>query len=127
MKPKLVAALIAVPIGFFAYNPLHAAAAVRHAPATCAGHAVTRVVSAQSPHVTNGTAHRDIVLIKAAGHVFNARGGNDLVCGSAGHDVITGGRGADVIRGLGGNDVIDGDNGDDELNGNGGDDVLNGG
>ena len=122
---RLLPLVLAAPMSVFAYHPLQAIASEHGA--TCAGMAATIVVTSGSPHVVHGTAHRDVIDIKNAGHVVRAGRGNDVICGSSGHDVIFGGAGNDDVQGNGGNDDIDGDDGNDDLSGGAGNDEINGG
>src|SRR3954451_14586447 len=106
-RTRFVGLAMSVPMALFAYNPLHAMASTTTTP-TCDGLAATKVVTAHSPHTVYGTQHRDVIVIKNAGHVVYARRGSDVICGSPGHDVIRAGAGNDVVRGRGGNDTISG-------------------
>ena len=67
-----------------------------------------------------------MILVRDAGHVIWAHGGNDLVCGSAGHDVVHAGLGADTVLAADGDDDVTGGPGDDDIQGNQGDDDLQG-
>src|SRR6478735_8974516 len=127
---RVLALGASLPFAFFGYNALPVSAATP----TCAGQAATMVVTAGSAHSVRGTDHRDVIVIRDAGHVVRAHGGNDLVCGSGGHDTVFGGHGRDRILGfagrdnlVGGDDDEQGDDGDDVLAGNSGDDDLVGG
>ena len=123
-RTRLLPLVLAAPMSVFAYHPLQAMASEHGA--TCDGVAATIVVTSSSPHVVHGTAHRDVIDIKNAGHVVRAGRGNDVICGSSGHDVIFGGAGNDEINGGAGDDDIQGDEGDDQLNGDSGDDTVQG-
>ena len=91
---------------------------------TCDGKKATIVSGASS---IRGTNHRDVIVVTGSGaHTVNARGGNDIICGSAGVDTINGGSGKDKIFGFGGNDVINGGSGADVISGGDGDDVESG-
>lgn len=59
--------------------------------------------------------------------VVNAKGGNDLVYGSAYSDLIYGGAGIDRLYGYNGRDTLEGGSSDDRLYGGNGDDTLRGG
>src|SRR5947209_9762277 len=121
---RVFALVMSTPMALLAYNPVHALASTA---SRCDGHAVTMTVTSHSPHTVHGTSHRDVIVIKSAGHVVDAGGGNDIICGSGGHDVINGGGGNDVVFAAGGNDVVNGGAGSDDLNGGSGNDHLNGG
>src|SRR4051794_21953231 len=123
-RSRTLTLVLAGPLSLFAYHPLHALASP--GGATCDGMAATKVVTSHSPHSVNGTSHRDVIVMRASGHVVHARGGNDIICGSSGHDTIFGGHGQDTILGEDGNDDINGGAGNDDEQGNGGDDTLDG-
>lgn len=57
---------------------------------------------------------------------FNAKGGNDVVTGSAGADTLIGNTGNDTLRGGAGDDTLQGGKGDDVLDGGPGADILRG-
>ncbi len=86
----------------------------------CAGVRPTLLVGVHSPHSVRGTNHRDVILIKVAGHIVDAGGGNDLVCGSTGRDIILGGAGDDRVLAGGGNDDVRGGTGNDRVRGGAG-------
>src|SRR3954447_21227539 len=119
---RSLALVAALPIAFFGYSVLPASAATAH----CGGAAATIVVGSHSHHTVRGTNHRDVIVIHEAGHVVNARGGDDLVCGSSGHDVVNGGAGDDRLLGRGGDDRLTGGRGDDDLVGGLGEDIEHG-
>ena len=96
---RTLATLAVIPMSVFVAHPAVALAA---GAASCAGQRATIVVTSHSPHLVRGTAHRDVIVIKAAGHVVSAGAGNDLICGSAGADTIDAGAGNDrVLAGAG--------------------------
>ena len=66
------------------------------------------------------------IAMDSAGLV-KAKGGNDLVFGSAGNDDIRGGDGIDILLGLGGNDTIRGGNDRNSMDGGDGNDKIFGG
>lgn len=123
-RPVLAAFSILVLAGFRLVTTAPADAA---SPPMCAGHRATMVVTARSPHVVRGTSHRDVIVVRAPGHVILAGGGSDFVCGSSGNDTIFGDTGNDHLFGRGGNDRISGGPGNDDINGGSGDDTISGG
>uniref|UniRef100_B0T7R1 Hemolysin-type calcium-binding region n=1 Tax=Caulobacter sp. (strain K31) TaxID=366602 RepID=B0T7R1_CAUSK len=75
----------------------------------------------------NGTSGDDIVYLGTTltpSNIYDARGGNDYVVGSAGANLILGGDGDDIIDGRGGSDVIFGGAGNDVVFGGNGSDLL---
>ncbi len=123
LRPVIAAFSVVALAGFHLATATSAGAA---GVPTCAGHRATEVVTARSPHVVRGTSHRDVIVVRAPGHVILAGGGSDFVCGSNGHDTIFGGSGNDHLFGRGGNDRISGGPGNDDINGGSGDDDING-
>ena len=97
-----------------------------HNAARCHGKKATIVGPVSGSSVVNGTPHRDVIVLTRPATV-NAKGGNDIVCGSSGNDVIHGGAGSDRIFGGGGDDILFGDAGNDVLEGDEGNDTLDGG
>jgi len=94
------------------------------AAATCDRKTATIVSSAST---IRGTNHRDVIVVTGTGtHTINARGGNDIICGSSGVDTINGGSGKDKIFGFAGNDILNGGSGADTISGGDGDDVESG-
>lgn len=75
---------------------------------------------------SNAAELRDLAL-GLAGAVFNARGGDDVVLGSAGADQISGGRGDDDLSGGAGDDMLVDTSGTNSLAGEADDDTLIGG
>ena len=73
-RRRTLALVMSTPMALFAYNPMHALAAGTQSHSMCDGHAVTMTVSSSSPHVVDGTNHRDVIRVNAAHHVVNARG-----------------------------------------------------
>lgn len=74
-----------------------------------------------------GTSGDDIVYLGTTltpSNIYDARGGNDYIVGSAGANLILGGDGNDIIDGRGGSDVIFGGAGNDVVNGGTGSDLL---
>ncbi len=121
LRPVIAAFSVLALAGFHLATATSAGAA---GVPTCAGHRATEVVTARSPHVVRGTSHRDVIVVRAPGHVILAGGGSDFVCGSNGHDTIFGGSGNDHLFGRGGNDRISGGTGNDDINGGSGNDDI---
>lgn len=93
------------------------------AASTCHGLPTT---TAEHGGTITGTERRDVILLTRAGTI-DARGGDDVICGSRFADVIDGGPGRDVVIAGRGDDVIHGGSGRDHLFGEGGADTLHGG
>ncbi|WP_169816665.1 Ig-like domain-containing protein [Rhodovibrio salinarum] len=96
------------------------------------GSATARVsIEFASTGTVAGTDYRDTIDLsnKTDGQAVDARGGHDVVTGSAFADDITGGTGDDQLSGGAGNDVfrVDGDAGLDQVDGGAGVDRLLGG
>lgn len=96
---------------------------VRAAELMCLGKTAT---IAQHRGAITGTPFDDVIVLTGRGRV-DARGGNDIVCGSPAADVIAGGPGNDVVLAGAGNDIASGGPGNDQLHGEVGDDALTGG
>ena len=122
VKLRALALTSTLPFAFFGYQALPVAAATP----TCEGQAATMVVGSGSAHVVHGTAHRDVVVVKDAGHVVRLGGGADLLCGSTGHDTVFGGAGRDHVLTFAGRDTVSAGAGADEVSGGAGDDDLEG-
>ena len=121
-KRRVFALSVATPAFVLAFNAAPAMGAP--AAASCDGARATMVVTSHSPHVVRGTSHRDVIVVKSAGHVILAFAGDDKICGSSGKDDINGGFGHDRIFGNAGDDKVVGGPGNDTCNGGNGQDTA---
>ena len=82
------------------------------------------LTSSNTTRQIEGGAQADVLSGGEKGTIFEARQGNDTICGGAGNDIIFGGDGDDVIYGDTGDDYIYAGDGSDIIDGGDGIDTL---